>query len=197
MDLLKTFQTRHAKKTVPNLHTGDIVRVHEKIKEGKKERIQIFEGIVMAIHAGTGLDATFTVRKVSFGIGVEKTFPLHMPNIVKIETVKKLKNKRSKLYYLRNLTDKQIRRKSELGKFVTWNDSKASEEEEKLRTQKEADAKAKAEAKKKEQEELDQKFAAAKGVKMDEKSTENKEEEKKDEAKEENKDDSSKKESGK
>jgi len=189
MNLLNTFQSRHIKKSIPALRTGDIVRVHEKIKEGKKERIQIFEGIVISIHGGRGLDATFTARKMSFSIGVEKTFPLHMPTIVKIETVKRLRNKRSKLYYLRNLTNKQIGRKSELSKFVVWNDAKASEEEEKLKLEKETAAKVKLEAKQKEQEELDKKFTQAKDA--------HKELPKEEKPKEEPKDEPAKKESGK
>lgn len=163
MDLMQEFKLKHMKKTIPSLRSGDVVKVHEKIKEGKKERIQIFEGIVTSVKKGKDLDASFTVRKISFGVGVEKTFPLHMPGIVKIETMKKIANRKSKLYYLRDMTDKQIRRKSELANFVVWKDSKSEEEEATLKAQKEAEAKEKAEAKAKEQAELDKKFAQAKG----------------------------------
>jgi len=86
MNLLKTFQEKYTKKSLPELKSGDVVRVHEKIREGKKERIQIFEGIIIAIHDGKSLDASFTARKISFGVGVEKIFPLHLPTIIKIES---------------------------------------------------------------------------------------------------------------
>lgn len=163
MKIIEDFQKKHMKKTIPNINSGDIVRVHERIKEGKKERIQIFEGIVIATHRKKNLDATFKVRKISFGIGVEKTFPLHAPNVNKVEIIKSIKNKQSKLYYLRNLTDKQIKRKGELAKFAVWLDETAQAKEDELKKEKEEAAKAKEEAKKKEQEELDKKFTEIRG----------------------------------
>lgn len=174
MNLMQKFQSHYAKKSIPKLKSGDIIKVYEQIKEGKKERIQIFEGIVVGLHRKSNLDATFKVRKISFGIGVEKTFPLHLPTITKIEILKKIKNRRAKLYYLRNLTDKQIKRRGELKKYVLWMDEKTQEKEEELKKQKEEAAKAKEETKKKEQEELDQKFAEAKGEKPEEKTVEKK-----------------------
>lgn len=166
MNLLQTFQKRHVKKKIPPIHVGDVVRVHEKIREGKKERIQVFEGIIIAIHAGKSLNATFTVRKTSFGIGVEKVFPLHLPAITKIETIKNIKVRRAKLYYLRNLTDKQLRRKQELSKYTVWKDEKTEAEEEELKKRKEGEAKAKADLKKKEQGMLDKKFEQAQASKQ-------------------------------
>lgn len=163
MNLLEKYKTKHAKKNIPSIRSGDVIRVHERIKEGKKERIQVFEGIVISIHGGKILDATFCVRKISFGIGVEKIFPLHSPKIIKIETIKKIRSRKSKLYYLRNLTDKQIQKRSELKKYVVWEDTTAKKEEEELKKIKETEAKAKAETKHKEQEELDKKFTQAKG----------------------------------
>lgn len=163
MKLLDTFKSKYAKKQAPVLRSGDVVRIHEKIKEGKKERIQIFEGIVIANKNGKGLDGTFTVRKISLGIGVEKTFPLHSPKIIKIEISKKIRSKKSKLYYLRDLTQKQIQRKSELAEYVSWEDTSAKEEEEELRKIKEEEAKKKEDAKKKEQADLDKKFAQSRG----------------------------------
>lgn len=130
MDLLSIFQKRHIKNTPAQIRPGDVVRVHEKIKEGKKERVQIFEGVVISISRGNTLDATFAVRKISFGIGVEKTFPLHLPSVVKVEVIKKIKSRKSKLYYLRNLTEKQIQRKSELKEYVAWEEKKVEVVEE-------------------------------------------------------------------
>jgi large subunit ribosomal protein L19 len=92
----------------PAMRSGDTVRVHVKVKEGDKERIQIFEGIVIGQHRG-GARATFTVRKVSFGQGVERIFPLHSPVIQKIELVRSAKVRRAKLYYLRDLKGKAAR----------------------------------------------------------------------------------------
>ena len=95
----------------PPVRPGDIVRVHQEVQEGKKKRIQIFEGMVIKTQHGKGTQGTFTVRRVSLGVGVEKTFPLHLPAIKKIEIKKHSKVRRSKLYYLRNLTGKKGRLK--------------------------------------------------------------------------------------
>ncbi|MBI1875585.1 MAG: 50S ribosomal protein L19 [Acidobacteria bacterium] len=92
----------------PPMKSGDTIRVHVKVREGDKERIQVFEGIVIGMHRG-GLRASFTVRKVSFGQGVERIFPLHSPVIDKIEVVRSFKVRRAKLYYLRNLKGKAAR----------------------------------------------------------------------------------------
>jgi len=96
----------------PTLRSGDTVRVHVKVREGDKERIQVFEGIVIGMHRG-GARATFTVRKVSFGQGVERIFPLHSPRIDKIEVVRAAKVRRAKLYYLRELKGKAARIKEQ------------------------------------------------------------------------------------
>jgi len=108
MSVIKSLEGKHLKQDVPDFTTGDNVRVHVKIKEGDKERIQIFQGTVIA-RTGGGIGESFTVRKVSAGVGVERVFPLHSPNIAKIEMLKRGKVRRSKLYYLRNLKGKKTR----------------------------------------------------------------------------------------
>ena len=94
----------------PQMKSGDTVKVHVKVREGDKERIQIFEGIVIGMHRG-GLRASFTVRKVSFGQGVERIFPLHSPTIDKIDVIRGAKVRRAKLYFLRDLKGKAARMK--------------------------------------------------------------------------------------
>jgi len=99
-------------KDRPEMRSGDTVRVHVKVREGDKERIQVFEGMVIGMHRG-GARATFTVRKVSFGQGVERIFPLHSPTIEKIEVVRGAKVRRAKLYFLRDLKGKAARMKEQ------------------------------------------------------------------------------------
>src|SRR5512133_2354493 len=94
----------------PRMKSGDTVRVHVKVREGDKERIQIFEGIIIGMHRG-GARASFTVRKVSFGQGVERIFPLHSPIIDRIEVIRSARVRRAKLYFLRNLRGKAARMK--------------------------------------------------------------------------------------
>ena len=94
----------------PDMKSGDTVRVHVKVREGDKERIQIFEGIVIGLHRG-GLRASFTVRKVSFGQGVERIFPLHSPTIARVDVVRSARVRRAKLYFLRDLKGKAARMK--------------------------------------------------------------------------------------
>ena len=101
MDLLKAFADKYTKAEPPVVAVGDTVRVHLKVKEGNRERIQVFEGIVIAKKHG-GIEETITVRRVSYGVGVEKVFPLHAPAVEKIEVVRKGKVRRAKLYYLRD-----------------------------------------------------------------------------------------------
>jgi large subunit ribosomal protein L19 len=94
----------------PEMRSGDTVRVHVKVREGDKERIQIFEGMVIGQHRG-GTNATFTVRKVSFGQGVERIFPVHSPSVDKVEVIRSAKVRRAKLYFLRDLRGKAARMK--------------------------------------------------------------------------------------
>ena len=105
MDLIKAFTNEQLKKELPVVNVGDTIRVHNKIKEGTRERIQLFEGTVIAKHGG-GISETFTVRRVAYGVGVEKTFPIHSPNVEKVETIRHGKVRRAKLYYLRDRVGK-------------------------------------------------------------------------------------------
>lgn len=100
------------KQQIPDIRPGDTVLVHQKIKEGDKERIQIFEGVVLAKKHGKGISSTITVRKVSQGVGVERIFPIHAPFIAKIEIAKRAKVRRAKLYYLRDAKGRKARLKA-------------------------------------------------------------------------------------
>lgn len=108
MDLLKALTQSQIKQDPPVVEIGDTARVHVKIKEGSRERIQVFEGIVIAKKHG-GISETFTVRRVSYGIGAEKVFPLHAPNIAKVEIVRHGRVRRAKLYYLRDRVGKSAK----------------------------------------------------------------------------------------
>jgi len=112
LNLIDDLERQGMRKDVPRIQSGDTVRVHVKIIEGDKERIQVFEGIVLGLSGG-GLRETFRVRKISYGIGVERIFPLHSPRIDKIEIAKKGRVRRAKLYYLRDRKGKaaQIKEK--------------------------------------------------------------------------------------
>ncbi|MDZ4244758.1 MAG: 50S ribosomal protein L19 [Candidatus Gracilibacteria bacterium] len=109
--LTKKISLSSLKSNVPDLRPGHTVRVSQKIKEGDKERLQIFEGLIIKVSSGHGVNKTFTVRKIVSGVGVEKIFPLHSTTISKIEVVKKAKVRRAKLYYMRDLTGKSARLK--------------------------------------------------------------------------------------
>ena len=108
--VVQKLNDKYKKKSVVDVRSGDTVKVHQKIREGSKERIQIFEGIVIGQHRG-GTRASFTVRKVSFGQGVERIFPLHSPTIQKVEIIRQARVRRAKLYYLRGLKGKAARMK--------------------------------------------------------------------------------------
>ena len=111
-ELIKAIEAAQVKSDVPNFGPGDTVRVHGKIVEGKRERIQVFEGLVIKRQGG-GIRETFTVRKISFGVGVERTFPVHSPIIEKIEVVRYGKVRRAKLGYLKGLSAKSARIKED------------------------------------------------------------------------------------
>ena len=114
MDIIKSIEHEQLKNKVPVLDVGNTVRVHVRIKEGNRERIQVFEGIIIKKQGG-GVNATFTVRRVAYGVGVEKTFLIHSPMVEKIEVVRVGKARRAKLYYLRDRVGKAAKTKENLG----------------------------------------------------------------------------------
>ncbi|HEY8416832.1 MAG TPA: 50S ribosomal protein L19 [Limnochordales bacterium] len=108
MDIIRELEQEQMRRDVPDFKAGDTVRVHVKVVEADRERIQVFEGVVLR-RSGGGLSETFTVRKVSQGVGVERTFPLHSPRVDKIEVVRRGDVRRSRLYYLRERAGKSAR----------------------------------------------------------------------------------------
>ena len=113
MDALKLIAQDSVKAEAPVVEIGDTVKVHVKIREGEKERIQIFEGTVIA-RRGSGVSETFTVRRVAYGVGVERVFPFHSPNVAKVDVVRHGRVRRSKLYYLRDRVGKAAKVKEQL-----------------------------------------------------------------------------------
>lgn len=111
VDLIAEFTRSQLRTDIPDVQPGDMVRILQKIKEGDKERIQPFEGLVIARKHGRGISATITIRKASGGIGVERIFPIHSPTIQKIEVLKRSRVRRAKLYYIREKAAKEARRK--------------------------------------------------------------------------------------
>jgi large subunit ribosomal protein L19 len=113
MNLIEAFTNEQMKAELPVVRIGDTIRVHNRIKEGSRERIQMFEGTVIAKHGG-GISETFTVRRVSYGVGVEKTFPIHSPNVVKVDVTRVGKVRRAKLFYLRDRVGKAAKTKEKI-----------------------------------------------------------------------------------
>ena len=113
MDLIKALTNEQLKENAPVLNVGDTVKVYNKIKEGTRERVQLFEGTIIAKNGGV-ISETFTVRRISYGIGVEKTFPVHSPNVEKVEIIRSGKVRRAKLYYLRDKVGKSSKVKEQL-----------------------------------------------------------------------------------
>lgn len=113
MNVIDTIEREQLKSEIPSFKPGDTVRVHVKVIEGEKERIQVFEGVVLRMSRGANR-ASFTVRKTSYGVGVERTFPLHSPRIDKIDVVTRGQVRRAKLYYLRQLSGKAARIEEEV-----------------------------------------------------------------------------------
>ena len=113
MDALKLIAEGCIKEANPAIRVGDVVKVHVKIREGERERIQVFEGTIIA-RKGAGVSETFTVRRVSYGVGVERVFPVNSPNVAKVETVRRGRVRRSKLYYLRDRVGKAAKVKEQI-----------------------------------------------------------------------------------
>ena len=114
MDIIKSIEHEQLKAKIPDLKVGNTVRVHVRIKEGNKERIQVFEGIIIKVQ-GAGVNKTFTVRKISYGVGVEKTFLVHSPLVEKVELVRVGKARRARLFYLRDRVGKSAKTKEQVG----------------------------------------------------------------------------------
>lgn len=139
MDIIKSIEHEQLKNKIPDLHVGDTIRVHQRIKEGNRERIQVFEGIIIKKQGG-GLNATFTVRRVAYGVGVEKTFLVHSPMVEKVEVVRVGKARRAKLYYLRDRVGKSAKTKENLAarienKEITLKEDLSEEEVEEITTE--------------------------------------------------------------
>ncbi len=112
-NIIEAFANEQLKNEIPSFNVGDTVRVHNRIKEGNRERIQMFEGTVIAKRNG-GIGETFTVRRISYGVGVEKTFPIHSPNVVKVDVIRTGKVRRAKLFYLRDRVGKSAKVKERI-----------------------------------------------------------------------------------
>ena len=130
MDIIKSIEHEQLKNKIPDLKVGDTVRVHQRIKEGNRDRIQVFEGIIIKKQGG-GVNATFTVRRIAYGVGVEKTFLIHSPLVEKVEVVRVGKARRAKLYYLRDRVGKAAKTKEDVGAKIEskYIDVKATAEE--------------------------------------------------------------------
>ena len=127
MEIIKSIEHEQMKNKVPELRVGNTVKVHVRVKEGNRERIQVFEGIIIKVQGG-GVNTTFTVRRVSYGVGVEKTFLLHSPAVEKVEVVRVGKARRAKLFYLRDRLGKSAKTKERVGARIENNEIVIKEE---------------------------------------------------------------------
>ena len=127
MDIIKSIEHEHLKEKIPVLKVGNTVRVHQRIKEGNRERIQVFEGIIIKKQGG-GLNATFTVRRIASGVGVEKTFLIHSPAVEKVEVIRVGKARRAKLFYLRDRLGKSAKTKEKVGARIETKELTIKEE---------------------------------------------------------------------
>ena len=127
MDIIKSIEHEQMKNKIPVLNVGDTVRVHVKVKEGNRERIQVFEGIIIKVQGG-GVNQTFTVRKTSYGVGVEKTFLVHSPTVEKVEVTRVGKARRAKLFYLRDRIGKSAKTKEKVGARIETKEVTIKEE---------------------------------------------------------------------
>lgn len=156
-DLTKTYQ----KKNIPDIRVGDTIRVSFKITESGKTRVQPFEGLVIAMKHGKGLDGSVKVRRVSGGFGVERTFPLHSPLIVKFEKIKSYSPRRAKLYFVRDLVGKKRQKVSEKKEYAMWEEAMGEEELAQVEEEKAKAAEEKAKIKEEKEKELEEKFEKA------------------------------------
>lgn len=127
MDIIKSIEHEQMKSKIPVLNVGDTVKVHVRVKEGNRERIQIFEGIIIKVQGG-GVNQTFTVRKTSYGVGVEKTFLVHSPAVEKVEVTRVGKVRRAKLFYLRDRLGKSAKTKEKIGARIETKEVTIKEE---------------------------------------------------------------------
>lgn len=124
--LIAKVEAAYRRKNIPDFRVGDVVRVHQRIREGGKERIQVFEGLVIAKKHGSGMNGTFTVRRIASGVGVERIYPLHTPAIAKVERVRSASVRKAKLYYLRERIGKKARLKT-IDAYAAWEEPSAEE----------------------------------------------------------------------
>ena len=127
MDIIKSIEHEQLKNKIPVLNVGDTVKVHVRVKEGNRERIQVFEGIIIKVQGG-GVNQTFTVRKTSYGVGVEKTFLVHSPTVEKVEVTRVGKARRAKLFYLRDRVGKSAKTKEKIGARIETKEVTIKEE---------------------------------------------------------------------
>ena len=127
MDIIKSIEHEQMKNKIPVLNVGDTVKVHVRVKEGNRERIQVFEGIIIKVQGG-GVNKTFTVRKTSYGVGVEKTFLVHSPSVEKVEVTRVGKARRAKLFYLRDRLGKSAKTKEKVGARIETKEVTIKEE---------------------------------------------------------------------
>ena len=127
MDIIKSIEHEQMKNKISELKVGNTVKVHVRVKEGNRERIQVFEGTIIKVQGG-GVNQTFTVRRISYGVGVEKTFLVHSPTVEKIEVVRVGKARRAKLYYLRDRVGKSAKTKEKVGARIQTNEIVLKEE---------------------------------------------------------------------
>ena len=127
MDIIKSIEHEQLKNKIPVLNVGDTVKVHVRVKEGNRERIQVFEGIIIKVQGG-GVNQTFTVRKTSYGVGVEKTFLVHSPTVEKVEVVRVGKARRARLFYLRDRLGKSAKTREKIGARIETKEVTLKEE---------------------------------------------------------------------
>lgn len=127
MDIIKSIEHEQMKNKIPDLRVGNSVKVHVRVKEGNRERIQVFEGIIIKVQGG-GVNKTFTVRRISYGVGVEKTFLVHSPAVEKVEVTRVGKARRAKLFYLRDRVGKSAKTKEQIGARIETNEINVKED---------------------------------------------------------------------